>query len=291
MKKRKKVDLNWVERKICVWLWDREMYGLEIMKSLEIINSKISPGQLYPTLNSLTTQGYLSQRIHQKRGANRKMYTLTSKGKQIILNIFQDLMIILEYQMMAKYPLFFEDLLVFLDPSTSPTIMDFSKPYFEWVRFGLATHLKPLGRYIITSNTSNEFQLAQNRIESEDLESVMTVLQLKPKNHIKSKETELPTSSIDKALVYFTLHEDDTSWIYSEMFRVLKSNGVGLITDLLQPDRPLTIFEEGLLDMIPFHSKMGIVEENTIGKLQEVGFEIVDHHSNKGIITINFKKP
>ena len=83
-------------------------------------------------------------------------------------------------------------------------------------------------------------------------------------NQDKPKKVPIPNNSVDKGIIYFTIHEDGTEWIVKELHRVLKPHGRGFITDLMQINKELTLFEEAFLDMIPFHSKMGIIESEIL---------------------------
>ena len=61
------------------------MWGYKIKKQVETnFDVKLRHGALYPMLNALERKGFLSSQKQQKGGRIRKVYTITSKGKQYI---------------------------------------------------------------------------------------------------------------------------------------------------------------------------------------------------------------
>lgn len=63
---------------------DKDMYGYEIIKELEIRSDKVfqfKEGTLYPVLHKLENNGYIeSYKGDGEAGRKRKYYTITKKG-------------------------------------------------------------------------------------------------------------------------------------------------------------------------------------------------------------------
>ncbi|UOR13995.1 PadR family transcriptional regulator [Halobacillus amylolyticus] len=57
------------------------IYGAFLMEELASHGYEISPGTLYPTLNSLYTNGLLHKYEETVNGKVRKYYTITDKGR------------------------------------------------------------------------------------------------------------------------------------------------------------------------------------------------------------------
>jgi PadR family transcriptional regulator, regulatory protein PadR len=61
------------------------MWGYKIKKSIETnLGIKLRHGALYPTLNQLEQQGFLTSQTQKQNGRERKTYSLTLKGKQYL---------------------------------------------------------------------------------------------------------------------------------------------------------------------------------------------------------------
>lgn len=65
-------------------LWDRRLYGLEIIRFLERNSDLVlSEGTVYPILNRLKTEGFLhSEWVEAEAGHPRKYYVLTADGRE-----------------------------------------------------------------------------------------------------------------------------------------------------------------------------------------------------------------
>ncbi|MBI4188591.1 MAG: helix-turn-helix transcriptional regulator [Chloroflexi bacterium] len=57
------------------------IYGVEIREELARHGYQLSPGTLYPTLQRLETEGYLTRQPRVVAGRARNYYTITKKGK------------------------------------------------------------------------------------------------------------------------------------------------------------------------------------------------------------------
>lgn len=68
------------------------MWGYKIKKQAETqFNIKLRHGALYPMLNLLEKEGYLTHEKQQQAGRARKVYTITNKGKEY-LNTYYDIL-------------------------------------------------------------------------------------------------------------------------------------------------------------------------------------------------------
>jgi len=61
-----------------------EIYGAWMMEELRRHGYSVSPGTLYPVLNSLEKKGYLNSRKDTVGGRFRKYYRITEKGNEIL---------------------------------------------------------------------------------------------------------------------------------------------------------------------------------------------------------------
>jgi PadR family transcriptional regulator PadR len=61
------------------------LWGYKIKKKLETeFHMKIRHGALYPMLNRLERQGFLTSQNQRQGGRNRKVYTITKSGKDYL---------------------------------------------------------------------------------------------------------------------------------------------------------------------------------------------------------------
>jgi PadR family transcriptional regulator, regulatory protein PadR len=66
------------------------MWGYKIKKTAEMqFNIKLRHGALYPTLNSLEKERYVTVEKQQAGGRARKVYTLTRKGNNYLESYYQ----------------------------------------------------------------------------------------------------------------------------------------------------------------------------------------------------------
>jgi PadR family transcriptional regulator, regulatory protein PadR len=67
-------------------------WGYQIKKRVETdFNVKLRHGALYPTLNTLETNGFVESKKQQKDGRSRKVYTITEKG-QVYLQTYYSIL-------------------------------------------------------------------------------------------------------------------------------------------------------------------------------------------------------
>lgn len=73
-----------LELAILATLWNGKLYGLEILRRLEVTsNLMVSEGTVYPLLSRLKAEGVLdSEWVESEAGHPRKYYRLTSAGRR-----------------------------------------------------------------------------------------------------------------------------------------------------------------------------------------------------------------
>ena len=78
-----------LELAILLCLKDKEKYGLELIKDLQLSQTEeISEGTIYPLLYRLKTEQVLSSHwIESDSGHPRKYYSLTAKGRKLLLEM------------------------------------------------------------------------------------------------------------------------------------------------------------------------------------------------------------
>jgi DNA-binding PadR family transcriptional regulator len=65
------------------------LWGYKIKKKVEAnFNVKLRHGALYPTLNALEQNGFLESQKQQKDGRARKVYSITTKGKEYLQSYY-----------------------------------------------------------------------------------------------------------------------------------------------------------------------------------------------------------
>ncbi|WP_260673981.1 PadR family transcriptional regulator [Comamonas aquatica] len=61
---------------------EQEIYGQWMIDELAHHGYRLSPGTLYPMLHKMERDGYLVSRQEREGRTVRKLYTITSKGKE-----------------------------------------------------------------------------------------------------------------------------------------------------------------------------------------------------------------
>ena len=75
------------------------MWGYKIKKTVENdLGIKLRHGALYPMLNHLEREGFVTSQKQQQQGRSRKVYTLTEKGNQYLESYYS----VLKEQMKNK---------------------------------------------------------------------------------------------------------------------------------------------------------------------------------------------
>jgi PadR family transcriptional regulator PadR len=80
----RQVKKGWLELAILASLWDKELYGLEILRRLEREKDLVvAEGTVYPILSRLKADGLVSTKwVEGDAGHPRKYYWLTSAGRR-----------------------------------------------------------------------------------------------------------------------------------------------------------------------------------------------------------------
>lgn len=78
------VRKGWLELAVLASLWDRRLYGLEILRRLEEDSDLVvAEGTVYPVLTRLRNDGLLdAEWVESDSGHPRKYYSLTSAGRR-----------------------------------------------------------------------------------------------------------------------------------------------------------------------------------------------------------------
>ena len=80
-----RITKNLLDIQLLRLLETEPMWGYKIKKTFEADSGiKLRHGALYPTLNSLEQEGYLTSQKQQHSGRARKTYTLTPKGTEFL---------------------------------------------------------------------------------------------------------------------------------------------------------------------------------------------------------------
>ena len=75
------------------------MWGYKIKKTVENnLNIKLRHGALYPMLNNLEKEGFLTSQNQRENGRARKVYSITEKGREYLESYYA----VLKDQMKAK---------------------------------------------------------------------------------------------------------------------------------------------------------------------------------------------
>lgn len=86
----KRITRSLLDIQILRLLKANPMWGYKIKKTAETqFDTKLRHGALYPTLNKLEKEGYITVEKQQAGGRARKVYTLTRKGKTYLKSYYQ----------------------------------------------------------------------------------------------------------------------------------------------------------------------------------------------------------
>ena len=80
-----RITRNFLDILILRLIQAKPMWGYKIIKKTDkLFGVKLRHGALYPLLNSLESEEYVSSKKITKKGRVRKVYYLSPKGKQLI---------------------------------------------------------------------------------------------------------------------------------------------------------------------------------------------------------------
>jgi DNA-binding PadR family transcriptional regulator len=260
---------------ILTTLWTKEMYGLEIQRRLKVMGISVGVGQLYPELNYLVEQKALISR--EEKNNSRKFYHTSEKGKELVKYYMADIFIFFENIIEERLTFLLDEFNKLITIKSGMVGCDLSRIPYETVLREIAGKTSPTGRLFLLSPHKEMTNLFNNRIEYYNIENVASVLEYEK----DSKIIPLNPQSIDFAILTFTLHEDDTEWLITEMARILKPTGRGIIIDSIEAPQENIIIEI-LLEFLPDHSKTGIILEEcrelfNMKQLEILEERIVDH--------------
>ncbi len=278
MKKTKNIHLGWLQQTLLTMLYGHEMYGLQIQRTFKFFGEKVGPGQLYPALAKLEKLGAIKVREEERTGANRKFYTTTDEGKMILLRNAIGYFAVMESIAMEKFASILDELPKLVNIKLGTIILDFSHAYLEKIYSKLAPLTAPIGRYFITIRDKFAMKIYKERLNNKGLQDLISIFEL------QENKIPLPDKSVDVCIVCFTLHEDGTDWIISEINRLLKKSGKGIIIDMVSLNGH--IVEEIMTNFIPNHSRIGIDKDILFPLLKQNNLNISYQKEEKGTIII-----
>jgi DNA-binding PadR family transcriptional regulator len=272
-------SLGRLQQAILSLLWNREMYGMEIQRRLRFQGLKVSAGQLYPALKKMEERQWVISREERRIGADRVYYTISPGGKETLIHNTLDLIRFFESIIdEAVYPTY-SSAARELGISPGTVIVDFSNPSIESLRIELSSLTAPGGRYYISSRNRDQTDILKEWVEYEKLQDTITIMEE------SGDAVAVPDKSVDVALVIFTLHEDDTGWILSEVQRILKPSGRCLIVDIEARNKE-HFRETFYAEVMPDHSRSGIDMEVLLPMLGERSLKITEERYEKGLIML-----
>jgi PadR family transcriptional regulator PadR len=256
-------------------LWEEEMYGLEIQRAIRIYGFKATSGQLYPALKRLEDNGIISSHEETRIGANRIYYSITPKGKKLLIDSVLDQVKILEI-IAAKN---LSRSLVesgFVHVKSGDVVVEFSNLKFKEFTMHAASGTAPTGRYIIVSKDRRETSLLTDWTENEDLGGLIQVVEE------DERSIPVPDDSADVVLILLRLHLDGSEWILGEAKRIVRDSGKVVIFDLLDMGQDFrNDFYSGIL---PDHSRVGVKVSELISSLERNGLKMTRENIDRGLV-------
>ena len=80
-----RITKNLLDLQLLRLIQEQPMWGYMIKKQVETkFDVKLRHGALYPLLNSMEENGFLTSQTQQQGGRIRKVYAITSKGKEYV---------------------------------------------------------------------------------------------------------------------------------------------------------------------------------------------------------------
>jgi DNA-binding PadR family transcriptional regulator len=257
-------------------LWEDKMYGLEIQRAIRLYGFKATSGQLYPALNRLEENGVISSHEETRIGANRIYYSITPKGKKLLIDSVLDQVKILE--IIAAKNLsrsLVESGFVHVKPGD--IVVEFSNLKFKEFTVHAASGTVPTGRYVIVSKDRRETSLLTEWAESEDLGGLIQVVE-------EERSIPVPDDSADVVLILLRLHLDGSEWILGEAKRIVRDSGEVVIFDLLDMGQDFrNDFYSGIL---PDHSRVGVEVGELISSLERNGLKVTRENIDRGLVYI-----
>ena len=261
-------------------LWSDEYYGLEIQRRLRYQGKNVGPGQLYPALRKLEAHEFITSKEVPRVGADRIYYSITEKGKQVVVDNFLELLYMMRYLSIDYLNPYLAEAVKKAEIKPSSTILDLSSPVMEKIRMKTTELHKPNGKYLLV-NTSPVFTEALSEwVRVEGLEGV-EVIEEKTVEHLDAE-------SVDVVLALFNITEINLNWTVDQAIRVLKIGGKLVICDIAAREED-TVRDDLYKVYMPLHGKSGI--ENDMDKeLAKRGMKRLVFERQRGMITGIFQK-
>ena len=272
--------LGSLQQAILLLLWSDEYYGLEIQRRLRYQGKNVGPGQLYPALRKLEAREYITSREAQRVGADRIYYSITEKGKQVVVENFLEVLYFMRYLSIDFLNPYLAEAVKKADIKPDSTILDLSSPVMEKIRMQTTELHKPNGQYFLV-NTSPVFAEALSEwVRSEELEGIKVIDE-------KGVES-LGDETVDVVLALFNITEINLNWTIDQAIRVLKVGGKLVLCDIAAREED-TIRDDLYKVYMPLHGKSGI-EKDTDKELVKRGMKPLVYERERGMITGIFQK-
>jgi DNA-binding PadR family transcriptional regulator len=219
--------LGWLQIAIISLCWNREMYGLEIQKHLQLEGHKVGSGQLYPALKKLLQAGALLDRQEERIGATRNFYKTTPLGQKMVYDFVFQFLRIFNSIYMDNIGFVADKLLELISITPGMVVLDLSIEQVEELLLKLVPKVGDIGRYFLTSPSKDMEDLIKERILHYGLQDYIKIFD-RSQNQIN-----LPDHSCDLVFNIFSEHEPNHEWMLDEMIRLLKPEGKGVIIDTI----------------------------------------------------------
>jgi DNA-binding PadR family transcriptional regulator len=263
-------------------LWSREMYGLEIIKHLRIRAYDVGTNQLYPALKRLESLAAVESRKEERVGTTRIYYRITPKGKQLMMQQLMGLIDLFQEILLDKLDFMGDYCGEILHITPGMHVLDISKDYYDAFVHAIVQQILPDGIYYIVAKGEEKQNLYQDRVEIFHFEPVV-----KPIIPNQKGILSIPESSIDIIVAFFTIRTPATFSSLTELKRVLKPNGKGVIIDW--PMAKSDVRNNMITSILP--EKRGVDSAEICDMLHRDGFSTIIHTEKEGIAVIEFVKP
>ncbi|MBD3171804.1 methyltransferase domain-containing protein [Candidatus Bathyarchaeota archaeon] len=272
--------LGWLQQYILTFLWNNDMYGLEIQRNLRFKGETVGTGQLYPALNKLEENGAIESYLKARVGADRKYYKLTDSGKKMLLDHMRGLLVFFELMGIEHLTERYREAVQMANLIPGQRVIDFSNHNIEKIREEYIPIIGSDGETTIITLDESLTAALEDWINYEKLEKVKIIT--------PDMVSSLPDASFDVAFVLSVLHEDGAEWIPEEASRLLRKGGRLVIADLIiQYEDWRTGF---LPKFIPGVSRTGIDPKLLEQRLTDLGYMLEKEETWHGFIVQTYVK-